>query len=380
MSLRSALVVLFVVGVLVGCRSEQVSNQPIAPAATWAPYGPQQYYASPMGMPPSSPPGANPPACCPLPTPAPMVIQPMALNCMTTWVQDGKIHVTSLFPTGDPATSQVYVELIGPTEVAINQPFDYQIIVKNLSPCTLIDVIVCDTISAIAEFIKSTPRESKCAALADGLENCRQSRRICWDLGTLAPQEAKTIDVTAVVRAAGDVAHCITVDWKRNICIPLAVIESKLQLTKTAPAEVMACEPIPMKLTVTNTGSSLAKGVKIKDTLPSGLATQDGKTTVDFDAGDLIQGQSREFTIMAQASRPGRYTNTAIATAERGATSEATSTTVVRAPVLEITKSASRSTVFAGQPVVYELTVANKGDGAAKDTVLKDMIPAGTSF
>ncbi|MBM4085257.1 MAG: DUF4142 domain-containing protein, partial [Planctomycetes bacterium] len=62
MSLRSALVVLFVVGVLVGCRSEQVSNQPIAPAATWAPYGPQQYYASPMPMPPSSPPGANPPA------------------------------------------------------------------------------------------------------------------------------------------------------------------------------------------------------------------------------------------------------------------------------------------------------------------------------
>src|SRR5690606_32764837 len=93
-----------------------------------------------------------------------------------------------------------------------------------------------------------------------------------------------------------------------KICVATQVVQPSLIVTKSAPAEVLACDQIPIKIVVTNNGTGAASNVKITDNLPAGM-TVNGQNSVTLDAGTLAGGASREFTIMAQASKTGRYEN-----------------------------------------------------------------------
>jgi uncharacterized repeat protein (TIGR01451 family) len=55
---------------------------------------------------------------------------------------------------------------------------------------------------------------------------------------------------------------------------------------------------------------------------------------------------------------------------------EATATTLVRQPVLAITKTGPAKQ-YIGRPTTYEITVANKGDAPAARTTIEDAIPQG---
>ncbi len=54
--------------------------------------------------------------------------------------------------------------------------------------------------------------------------------------------------------------------------------------------------------------------------------------------------------------------------------------TVVRQPVLTITKKCMNATTYVGRPLNYQITVTNTGDGAANETVIEDVIPSGAAF
>ena len=73
-----------------------------------------------------------------------------------------------------------------------------------------------------------------------------------------------------------------------------------LSLTKSMPANALLCESIPVSFTVTNTGKSPARDVKIIDDLPNGL-TADGRNSVSFDVGPLAPGLGVR-RIVAQSS------------------------------------------------------------------------------
>jgi uncharacterized repeat protein (TIGR01451 family) len=130
---------------------------------------------------------------------------------------------------------------------------------------------------------------------------------------------------------------------------------------------------------VTNAGVGTAQNVQVTDTLPAGLTTEDGKSSVTFNAGTLAQGQSREFTFNARASRTGSFTNNAVATGSNNLRAEASSSVNVVAPVLAVTKTGPDMR-YLGRPIGYDVTVRNTGDGVARNTVLVDPLPSGTQF
>jgi uncharacterized repeat protein (TIGR01451 family) len=79
-----------------------------------------------------------------------------------------------------------------------------------------------------------------------------------------------------------------------------------------------------------------------------------------------------------RATKAGKYVNKATASSSSGLKAQATTTTVVRKPVLTITKT-GRKTQYIGRTLTYEITVTNKGDGPARKTVVEDSIPAGVT-
>lgn len=263
-------------------------------------------------------------------------------------------------PCGDQA---VMVDKVMPREVMLGVPFEYQIVLTNTCSRELANVQLTDTFSNNFELISSDPEARRGAG---GVHT--------WDLGTMAPNERRVITVEGRASSGSQLNTCAEVSYEIPICAEANIVEPGLRLAIAAPAEVCKCDPIPVKITVTNPGTGLTRETVVTHRLPEGLKTQDGQQSVTLNVGDLAPGQSREFTVMAMADGRGSFQNQANAAAAGGLeAASGTVTTRVTEPVLQITCS-SPGTRFLGRAdsdrFSHRIRVTNSGDCAAQNAVV----------
>jgi uncharacterized repeat protein (TIGR01451 family) len=276
--------------------------------------------------------------------------------------------VAVVAPVAAFADSAIKVEKSAPAKVTLGHEYTYTIKVTNVTDAPVMDVVLADKLPKSFKMSSSNPAAKPAK---DGT--------LTWALGTLAPMASKSVTITGVATARGTNTLCGTASYKKQYCVSTEVVEPKLELVKTAPAEVILCDPIPLKFVVKNPGSGTAKNVKIEDKLPNGLTTVDGKSTVTFDVGDLAPGASRELTATVKAAKTGKYVNSATATADDKLKATDKSTTIVRQPVLTLTKTGP-SSVYLGRTATYTLKVTNTGDAVAANTIVSDTLPDGATF
>lgn len=273
------------------------------------------------------------------------------------------------FPTGDERTSAVMLHQVMPSEVRAGQPYDYEIHVTNLTTANLQNVVVTSESLQNLLIDSATPAQSRSAGGAPQ-----------WVLGDLGPCKTQVIRVKGRASSVGTASNCLSVAYNNSLCSQVLVVQPALQLVKTGPAEAMLCDVITYRVEVKNTGTGAAEGVRIRENLPAGMTTTDGKNSVDIEVGSLAAGQSRAFNIAAKATKSGRFENVASAVSAGGLTAESGKvTTVVRQPVLELTSRCPEG-VFVGRNLSYEFTVKNAGDGPAASTVLSAGMPSGATF
>lgn len=295
---------------------------------------------------------------------------PRAGNCANYQPATGPyMTATGLaFPTGDTATSAVLLHQVMPNEVRLNKPFAAEFHVTNITAGDLENVIVILENSSNLTIDSSTPA------------GIPQAGGMAWSVGSLASCETKVIKVTARSSQVGTASNCLTVTYSNVLCAGTQVVNPAITLTKTATPEALLCDNINLTFTVTNTGSGVAEGVTITDPLPQGMEGLDGKRELTLNVGDLAAGESKTLTVPVKATRAGRYSNTATASAQPDLTAKSeTTTTVVTAPVLTITPTCE-DFEYIGRNVDFQFTVRNTGDGVCANTTVTATIPAGTTF
>jgi len=277
----------------------------------------------------------------------------------------GKYIVSMAYPSADYGIIQVDKTM--PREVGLNQPFDYSITITNLTNVTLTDVVVAEDLPNDFEFTGASPTAKK------------EANKLVWKIDSLGPRATRQIAVSGMGTDTDNLENCTIVTYGIQVRGSVKIVQPKLELIKTAPTEVLLCEPIPVEFVITNLGTGSAQDVKIVDTLPSGLQTIDGKGELVFEAGTLTAGQSHQFSTQLRATRTGIYVNKAVASSASGLVAESAAiVTTVRQPKLTIVKTGPTQQ-YLGRPLVYEITVTNRGDGPAKNTVVEDAIPAGVT-
>ena len=277
---------------------------------------------------------------------------------------DGKVHTWLNLPTGVKEYSLLQIHRSSPKEVALGAPFDSDIVVTNIGNVELDDVVVTDYSPTGYKFISSVP-----AATAAG-------NKLSWNLGVLKPGESKTIKVNGSAGEIGSIRSCLEATYDPRACLAVNVTQPKLGLTATAPAEVLQCDVIPVTYTVTNAGSGPAKNVVLEAPLASGVTTDTGASSVKVNVGDLAPGQSKNVSVNLKSAAGGKVDTAPTAVADGNLKAAASTSTVVKKPVLTITKTGPAK-LFVGRDVTYEIVVTNTGDGEARDTVLEDILPAG---
>jgi uncharacterized repeat protein (TIGR01451 family) len=254
-----------------------------------------------------------------------------------------------------------------PAEVQLNKEFDYYITVTNLTGKYLSQIEITDYLADNFKFVSADPQ-----AKLDG-------KMLEWVMPKLNPNESQKIKVTGMATSAEAIKQCAIAKYKMPACATTKVVESKLALTKTASPQVLACDNIEIKYTVTNNGSGPTTNVVITETLPDGLMAN-GAKTVKVPVGTLTPGQSKTFAVIAKADKTGKFSGKAMAQADGDLKSESAVTeTIVTKPVLVIEKLGKEAQYF-GRDITYDITVSNTGDAVARNTVIEDMIPAGEKF
>ena len=278
---------------------------------------------------------------------------------------------TGAYPTNDKnCCSVIYVEKMGPCNGRVGQEYCYTIKVTNLTKGKIKNVEVAQTLPNNFQVKSSTP----------DMQPISTQNVAKWSLGEFSPEEVREIRVCGVPTQSGHMPFCTDVTYNLpELCIDPLITEPKITIVKSAPSEVLLCDMIPVTFVVTNTGTGVASNVKVKESLPQGLVTQDGKSDVTLDVGSLNPGESKEVTLTVKAENTGEFKNTAMTVADGDLTAESnTTSTIVRQPVLAIEKEGTEK-VYVGRTISYSIVVTNKGDGQAAATVIEDTVPANAS-
>lgn len=272
-----------------------------------------------------------------------------------------------LYPTGERSNSILALERNVPAEVRSNEEFRYELRLTNLTRMRIDEITLTEQFSPNFRVRTVTPQPSR-----------SEGGRAVWQIRSLPPGGAEVIQIVGSA-ASGEITGCATITFAAATCSTTRVVDPRIALQKQMTPEVVLCDEITVRLTVGNTGTGVARGVRIVDNLPPGLSTPDGRNALSFEVGDVPSGQSREVEFRVRANRPGAYTNTAHATEQGGQTADASASTTVRQPALQVTKT-SPGLRYLGRPATFDITVSNRGDAPANNTVLVDPLPAGLDF
>jgi uncharacterized repeat protein (TIGR01451 family) len=199
-----------------------------------------------------------------------------------------------------------------------------------------------------------------------------------------------TAKVTADNGTAPDASDAVTVNC------------ADVKIVKTADAaSVSAGDPIGFKLTVTNSGAGTATGVSVTDVLPTtpGLNwTVDAANTTapncNIASGKLTctigsmapTGATSSYVVHLTSPTTSEscatINNTGTVTSSNDGGGESSASVTVNCAKIEIEKKADATSVSAGDPIGFTLTVKNSGAGTATGVSLTDVLPttAGLSW
>jgi len=166
-----------------------------------------------------------------------------------------------------------------------------------------------------------------------------------------------------------------------------------------APGVVLPGSTVTYTIVVTNNGPSPVSAVTLTDTLASGVGFVDASgsgwscnfsaptVTCDYSGSPLAVGTSASVTITVTAPITSNtvFTNSAVAVATGtfpGTPFSSNVVTLTTAPQanLQLTKTATPSSVFAGQLVTYTVVVTNLGPDPATNVVITDVFQGGATF
>jgi uncharacterized repeat protein (TIGR01451 family) len=225
------------------------------------------------------------------------------------------------------------------------------------------------------------------------------TQTLACNFGTLAAGTSASVRITSATTAASCKAYpnTATADASNHKAVEasdtITVQCPSLDLTKTADSgTVSAGSQIGFTLSVTNAlGAGTATVVTLTDTLPAktGLAwtidptnaacgISNGVLTCNF--GSLLAGGSASVHVISPTAFEscGTLNNKGRVTTGNNGTDSASASVTVQCPNVSIVKTADSTTVSAGSPIGFTLTVSNAGPGIAKGASLNDALPAGT--
>ena len=358
-------------------KSGDTKPAPAAPMVEVPQFPPMPLFTDPVPTPKVQPPLpktlALPSAQAPLSDyrPAPSGPQPVKTEPTGTVLPAPKLEKIAPAPVSlevPPGRQQpaVSIEWAGPTSVRVNQPISCQIVVRNTSTTPAQNVIVRHRLGQGVACKSSEPTAGN------------EADDLVWNLGTLAPQQTKRVELVLVSQARGALNCSASVTFTAVAGHQVQVREPQLAIKMTGPSKVISGENVTILLAISNPGDGAAEAVAIKAILPDGVEHPRGKS-LEFKVGTLAPKETRNMQLVCQTKGSGPQTCAINVTGEGGLQANDTTQFEILMPKLEVAMSGPKLR-YLDRHAVYVLKVTNPGNAPASKVEVQQAIPAGFKF
>lgn len=284
-------------------------------------------------------------------------------NCARVQFEHGQCVTTKI------ARPTISLRKIGPTQAAMNQVLNYQLVVTNTGQVDVREIVLNDH-------------------LPQGLQNLSgDGARLIWKIDSLAPGQSRTFDYQARAIQLGpqrNAAVASTASGLRESAEhTVTVAEARLKISMTGPPVGYLNYPAAYQITVSNQGGLPLSNVVVDNPIPANTqivsASQGGQNAgngVRWMIGPLEPGASRTVDLVLRATQVARVVNTAQAVAEGGLMDRAEFITEFQgASALGADIKVTNDPVPVGGTTSYEVTVRNQGMIPATNVRIRMTVP-----
>jgi uncharacterized repeat protein (TIGR01451 family) len=251
---------------------------------------------------------------------------------------------------------QLTVAKTGPANGVVNVPITYQITVSNPGTGAATNVVLTDEFDA-------------------GLEHESRSPTVELRIGTLGPNETKTIPLVLTPRKVGQLMNRVTAAADGNLRAqaqhPVTVQLARMTLSKNGPTARFVDRQAIFDIHVNNPGEVALNNVVVRDQLPPELAfvsaTEGGQATTDgqvtWNIGTLQPKQEHVVQVTTRCLRlTPRAANVAVATADPGLREQAEAALEIRGvPAFLLETVVVDNPIEVGGKTLYRVDVTNQG-------------------
>lgn len=253
----------------------------------------------------------------------------------------------------------------GPASVYAGETIPYRVTVENHGDASAQAVDLWVEIPAGLELVD-----------ASGGEWNVETRTIRWGFASLAAGEKQSLLVTVLSPGTGEFRPCVHFSHRLTGCAATAVYQPALACRVDGPAEALVGATFPAMLSVTNTGSGVARDVVGTVSGSPGL-TFTGVTAGVVRFGDIPAGQTVERRVDVVGTQAGPFHIQLDVLGAPSLACQASHDGVLVYPDLEIVKTGD-AVKYTGQEIRYAIRVTSTGTTVARGVVVTDPIPLGT--
>ena len=317
--------------------------------------------------------------------PQPMASQPMALQSPVPESLAPSMDPPSLtgrqapgwaMSTSTPGSRQfegsqnpsLEIHKRAPAEVQVGVPTSFTAVVRNVGNATAFDVQVTDAIPKGARLVRTFPESQRVGN--DGL---------AWNLGELAAGQEATISMEIVPETEGELGSVASVKFAAQASVRTISTQPRLTVKQTAVAEMLGGDSATILIDVMNTGTGVARDVRLEEDVPKVFRHVSGASALQHDVGDLAPGESLRFEIELMALEAGKVSNVVRATSANSAMAESSYPIEVKAPKLQL-QIVGPKLRHLERPAPYEAVIENSGTAVAKDLYITARLPRGMNF
>ena len=255
-----------------------------------------------------------------------------------------------------------------PAEVQVGVPTSFTAVVRNVGNATAFDVQVTDAIPKGARLVRTFPESQRVGN--DGL---------AWNLGELAAGQEATISMEIVPETEGELGSVASVKFAAQASVRTISTQPRLTVKQTAVAEMLGGDSATILIDVMNTGTGVARDVRLEEDVPKVFRHVSGASALQHDVGDLAPGESLRFEIELIALEAGKVSNVVRATSANSAMAESSYPIEVKAPKLQL-QIVGPKLRHLERPAPYEAVIENSGTAVAKDLYITARLPRGMNF
>ena len=202
------------------------------------------------------------------------------------------------------------IEKTGPETALVGADVTYTIVVNNTGNTAASDVVVTDPVP-------------------DGFSHASGQKELTFNVGNLAPGQARQMSVTLKANKRGKICNTATANssnaGKVNAEACTTIVQPGVAIAKvTDDKQLLINRTATYQVVVTNTGDTTLTGVMVTDTAAAetAIVSADGATvtgnTATWNVGELKAGETKAFTVKVLSKEPGKFCDTASVTTAEG--------------------------------------------------------------